>query len=224
MRKAIILSLIFHIVLGVVTMRIVRIRHVRFVPREVFAVKLVSMEQAVKPPVQEVAPPPEEKPPVPAPKIEEPPKEEELVTPVKKKKATKKEEPKKVQPPQVEKQEIVESSEVDTTTTAEVVTGDMALDVEDFPFAYYLATIKRKIAANWRVPGTTGGSLHCRVYFRIGKSGTIDSPSVETSSGNFLFDQAAQRAVIQASPLPPLPGGFGDDFLGVHFSFAYEEK
>lgn len=224
MRSAIIISLVLHIVLGVVTLRIIRFRQVRFVPRDVYAVKLVSLEQAVKPPVQQVSPPPEETPPAPTPKVVEPPEEEELVTPVKKAKPKKKEEPKKIIPPQVEKPEIVESSEVDTTLAPAVATGDMALDVEDFPFAYYLATIKRKIAANWRVPGTTSGSLHCRVYFRIGRGGTIDSPTVETSSGNFLFDQAAQRAVIQASPLPPLPSGFGEDVLGVHFSFAYEEE
>lgn len=224
MRNAIVISLLLHIVLGVVTMRIIRFRQVRFVPRDVYAVKLVSMEQVVKPPVQQVTPPPEETPPAPPPKVVEPPKEEELVTPVKKKKPKKKEEPKKIQPTPIEPPEIVESTEVDTVMAPAVATGDMALDVEDFPFAYYLATVKRKIAANWRVPGTTSGSIHCRVYFRIGRSGTIDSPTVETSSGNFLFDQAAQRAVIQASPLPPLPGGFGDDFLGVHFSFAYEEE
>ena len=223
MRNAIIISLVFHILLGVATLRIIRFRHVRFVPRDVYAVKLVSLEQAVKPQVQEAAPPPVEKTPLPQPKIE-PPKEEELVTPTKKKKPKKKEEPKRIEPPPVENQEIVESSEVDTVSAPAVVTGDMALDVEDFPFAYYLATIKRKIAANWRVPGTTSGSRHCRVYFRIGRSGTIDSPSIEQTSGNFLFDQAAQRAVIQASPLPPLPGGFGDEYLGVHFSFAYEEE
>ncbi len=224
MRNAILISLVLHIVLGAVTIRIIRFRHVQFVPRDVYAVKLVSLEEAVKPQVQETAPPPEEKPEPPPPKIEEPPKEEELVTPVKAKKPKKKEEPKKIPSTQIRKQKIVESTEVDTTTTPAIVTGDMSLDIEDFPFAYYLATIKRKIAANWRVPGTTSGSIHCRVYFRIGRSGAIDSPTVATSSGNFLFDQAAQRAVIQAGPLPPLPGGFGDDYLGVHFSFAYEEE
>jgi len=66
--------------------------------------------------------------------------------------------------------------------------------------------------------------VHCRVYFRITRSGSIDSPAVEASSGSFLFDQAALRAVVEANPLPALPGGFGDEYLGVHFSFAYEEE
>jgi len=69
MRNAIIISLVFHILLGVATLRIIRFRHVRFVPRDVYAVKLVSLEQAVKPQVQEAAPPPVEKTPPPQPKI-----------------------------------------------------------------------------------------------------------------------------------------------------------
>jgi len=66
--------------------------------------------------------------------------------------------------------------------------------------------------------------VFCRVYFRITRSGGIDAPAVETSSGNFLFDQAALRAVVQANPLPPLPAGFVDQYLGVHFSFSFEEE
>jgi TonB family protein len=62
------------------------------------------------------------------------------------------------------------------------------------------------------------------VYFRVGRDGSIHSPAVETSSGSFLFDQAALRSVVQAGPLPPLPSGFTDDYLGVHFSFAYEQE
>jgi len=135
----------------------------------------------------------------------------------------KKPEPKKIVPT-TEIKKVSDATDIDTTSAPAVTTGDLALDVEDFPFAYYLATIKRKIAANWRVPGTSSGSIHCRVYFRIARSGSIDTPVIETSSGNFLFDQAALRAVVQAHPLPPLPGGFSDDNLGVHFSFAYEEE
>ncbi len=158
----------------------------------------------------------------PAKKIEEP-KPQELVTPTKKAKTEKKGKPTKTAP----------SSQIDEPSSepgpeqagsGPVTTGDMALDVDDFPFAYYLTTVKRKIAANWQVPGTSRESINCRVYFRVTRSGSIDSPAVETSSGNFLFDQAALRAVVQASPLPPMPGGFADEYLGVHFSFAYEEE
>lgn len=225
MRNALIISLVFHIALGVITMRVIRFRHVRFVPREVYAVRLVSLEETTKPKPKETPPPPEDKPEEVQPQIEEE-KPEELVPPTKPKKP-KKEEPRKKTVPstQIEKREDFEKTEADTTAVPSVTTGDMALDTDEFPFAYYLATIKRKIAANWSVPGTApGGLIFCRVYFRISRSGSVESPGIETSSGNFLFDQSALRAVIQAGPLPPLPGGFSDDYLGVHFSFAYEEE
>lgn len=222
MRNAIIISLAVHVVLGFVAMRLVRISQVRFVPREVYAVRLVSLQEAAKPQKQPMSPPPQEAPKEPPKKVEEP-KKEELVTPTKKPKPERKPPaPKTVPSTQIDQPAAEQSSE--EPDTGPVSTGDMSLDVEDFPFAYYLSTVKRKIAANWQVPATSRQALSSRVYFRIRKSGAIESPAIEASSGNFLFDQAALRAVVQASPLPPLPGGFGDEYLGVHFSFAYEEE
>jgi TonB family protein len=101
----------------------------------------------------------------------------------------------------------------------------MAFDADDFPFAHYISRIRRKIAAHWRVPeGSQGAERFCVVYFRILRDGTVIDVSVEQPSGLFVFDQAAQRAVVQASPMPPLPGEYGDDYLGVHFSFSYREE
>lgn len=221
MRTAFIISLVVHVALGFAALRLVRISQVRFVPREVYAVQIVSLQEAQKPKPQEMKAPPQEAPRE-EPKPVEEPKKEELVPPTKKPKPEKKPPPppKTVPSTQIEPPEQATDQGEDEGAT----TGDMALDVEDFPFAYYLTTVKRKIAANWQVPGTSREAVHCRVYFRITRSGAIASPAVETSSGNFLFDQAALRAVVQANPLPPLPAGFGDEYLGVHFSFAYEEE
>jgi TonB family protein len=227
MRNAFIISLVVHLALGFISVRLVRISQVRFVPREVYAVRLVSLQEAGGRPQREEMKAPEKQPPQePAAKPEK--KEpDELVPPVKESKPQKKGESRKTVPStRIEKPSVpsAEGGMGEGSGPGGVSTGDMALDVADFPFAYYLATVKRKIASNWQVPGTTGGLIHCRVYFRITRSGSIDSPAVETSSGNFLFDQAALRAVVEASPLPALPGGFGDGYLGVHFSFAYEEE
>jgi len=37
------------------------------------------------------------------------------------------------------------------------------------------------------------------------------------------FDQTAMRALLAATPLPPLPAGFTDNYLGVHFGFEYQQ-
>jgi TonB family protein len=226
MRSAFVISLAAHVILGFGALRLVHISQVRFVPREVYAVRLVSLQEEGAQNRGETKAPLKEPAQVPAPKVEEK-KPDELVVPDKK--------PKQQKKPAAEK--TIPSSRVEqpsgASTTAEgsagqgtgaVSTGDVSLDAADFPFAYYVATVRRKIAANWQVPGGSSEAVHCRVYFRIMRSGEIDGAAVETSSGNFLFDQAALRAVVQANPLPPLPGGFPDTYLGVHFSFAYEEE
>ncbi|MBP2680243.1 MAG: tonB [Candidatus Krumholzibacteriota bacterium] len=232
MRNAFIISLAAHLILGFTALRLVRISQVRFVPREVYAVRLVSLQEGGGERPEEMKAPAKETPQPPAPQPEEK-KPDELVAPQKQPKPQKKEAAGKTVP----------STRVDERTgptsqggpgqgagqrtgagTGNVTTGDVSLDAADFPFAYYIATVRRKIASNWQVPGGSSEAVHCRVYFRITRSGAIDGASVETSSGSFLFDQGALRAVIQADPLPPLPGGFPDAYLGVHFSFAYEEE
>jgi protein TonB len=173
--------------------------------------------------------PAKEPPPAPAPKAEEK-KPDELVAPQKQPKPQKKEAAGKTVPStRVDEHRPGPSTGGGSgpstgAGTGAVTTGDVSLDAADFPFAYYIATVRRKIATNWQVPGGSSEAIHCRVYFRVSRSGAIDGASVESSSGNFLFDQAALRAVVQANPLPPLPGGFPDSYLGVHFSFAYEEE
>jgi protein TonB len=218
MRTALLISLAAHLVVGLASLEIVRFRRVKFVPRQVYTVQIIPGE--LEKPQQEQVPPPE-----PKPQEVTPPPEEEMKAPPEKPKK-KKPEPK---PPKKEvpttQLERVDDPDQQTGQDSPPATGDVALDVEDFPFAYYIAAMKRKIAAYWRVPGASGTtSLYCRVYFRVGKGGAIESPNVEESSGSFLFDQAALRAVVQASPLPPLPREFTDDYLGVHFSFAYEKR
>ncbi|MFQ5510503.1 MAG: TonB family protein [Candidatus Krumholzibacteriia bacterium] len=221
MRNALLFSFALHVVVGALSQAVVKFSRVRFVPREVYSVQLVDPSQLAKPAVK---PPPAEKKTEPEPRIKEE-KAEEIVPPQRKKPKPREKPPKEVKKT-VQEKKITETSEVpDDAGDETVATGDMQLSVEDFPFAYYLTTMKRKIAALWNVPATTPGEERfCRVYFQVGRGGAVGAISIETSSGNFLFDQAALRAVTLANPLPPLPEGFPDTYLGVHFSFAYEEE
>ena len=96
------------------------------------------------------------------------------------------------------------------------------LDAEEFPFSYYLALLQSRIQANWEPPygGSRGAvSTKVMVFFRIQRSGRITNIAVEGSSGDYLFDQAAIRAVSLANPLAPLPTDYPRGFLGVHFEF-----
>ncbi|RMF61453.1 MAG: TonB family protein [Calditrichaeota bacterium] len=98
----------------------------------------------------------------------------------------------------------------------------LRLDVAEFPFSYYLALIQSRIQANWEPPFDSSGrtlSKMAIVYFKIQRNGQITGVAVETGSGDYLFDQAALRAVTLANPLPPLPFDFPGKNLGVHFEF-----
>ncbi len=96
----------------------------------------------------------------------------------------------------------------------------------DFRFAFYLAAIRNKIGAHWVPPpgiDATGRRIRATVYFRIHRDGQISVASVETPSGYSFFDQTTMRALLAATPLPPLPAGFTDNYLGVHFGFEYQQ-
>jgi TonB family protein len=101
-------------------------------------------------------------------------------------------------------------------------TGSIAIDASDFPFTYYLRLIQSKIGERWSPPraAATGGE-RVIVLFEIQRDGQVREPTVERSSGNNLYDQAALRAVTEASPLPPLPPEFKASSLRVHFGFEF---
>jgi TonB family protein len=101
--------------------------------------------------------------------------------------------------------------------------GSVSIDGGDFPFASYVNRMRQKIATAWEVPpGTEGLERSAVVYFRIHRDGSVSNVSVERSSTLPLFDRSCQRAVLEAAPMPPLPREYGDEYVGVHFSFLYQ--
>ncbi len=224
MRSSLLVSLGVHLLITLIAVNWVSFREVKFVPRQVYAVDIVTAAEIQKttppqrdtPPVQpEVLPEPE-----PEPEDEMPPPPEKPKPKPKKKKA-----PRKTVPTTELKKTVTKDEPVTEPETSTPETGEMAFDTDDFPYAYYISNIRRKIAARWRVPeGSQGEERFCVVYFRILRDGTVINTSIEQASGLFIFDQAAQRAVVQSSPMPPLPQEYNDAYLGIHFSFSYKEE
>ena len=60
------------------------------------------------------------------------------------------------------------------------------------------------------------------VYFRIQRGGEISDIKVETSSGEPNLDLSGLRAVQESAPFPPLPSGFDEEYLIVHFYFEIQ--
>jgi len=100
-------------------------------------------------------------------------------------------------------------------------TATMQIEGKDFSDDFYLNLIITKVANNWLNPLRGGNIMRAVIFFRVMRNGEVTEAKVEEKSGNDLFDQSALRAVLTASPMPPLPESYTGDFLGVHFQFEH---
>ena len=96
--------------------------------------------------------------------------------------------------------------------------GVAAIEGGDFPYTMYLTNMNRLIGTHWFRPQITG-DLTTKISFTIKRDGIISDAKIEQSSGNGTADRAALRAVLESSPLPPLPFGYNGTYLGVHLIF-----
>ncbi len=97
--------------------------------------------------------------------------------------------------------------------------GALTLNAADFPFAWYLRQVQGKISERWE--GQARDGTQPQVVFEIGRDGKVRGLAVEKTSGNPLYDQAALRAITDATPFPPLPEEFRETFLRIHLGFNY---
>ena len=155
-------------------------------------------------PVPEVEHPKAEKTPVASPKTTAPPSPFGRSTKL----------PGRVAPPPVAAPPQTAENAADIAVGTAGVTG---LEGGDFPYTVYIENMKRLIGTRWFRPQATNATT--TIYFAIDRDGTIRDARSEVASGNGGFDRAALRAVLEASPLPPLPVTYNGAYLGVHLTF-----
>jgi len=97
--------------------------------------------------------------------------------------------------------------------------ADLVTDSDNFPYPWYITQVREALWNAWTGKMPSGGALRCTVKFTIKRDGNIKSVSVEKSSGNRLFDYAAQTSAESAAPFAPLPDDFYEDSLTVHVEF-----
>jgi TonB family protein len=93
----------------------------------------------------------------------------------------------------------------------------------DFQYNYYASQMFTKINQHWQRTPVQGKNVHTIIQFTIQRDGTVTDVEVEHSSGVRLLDRNAMRAVMLASPLPPLPNSFPRDQQRVHLQFFHSE-
>jgi len=96
--------------------------------------------------------------------------------------------------------------------------GPVTVEASDFPFAWYLHAVQRKITEKWAPP--TRGDGRALVVFEISRNGEVKRTALEGSSGDAVYDQAALRAIADATPFPPLPEQYKSSILKIHLGFS----
>lgn len=83
------------------------------------------------------------------------------------------------------------------------------MDIQGQAFPTYLEHLLiSRIKSNWFPPPGTKG-LKATIRFVLKKGGGLEGPpTIESGSGNGLFDDAARMAILRSIPFPPFPPGF----------------
>lgn len=92
-------------------------------------------------------------------------------------------------------------------------------DAANFPYPWYISQVREALWNAWTAKMPSGGNMRCTVRFTVTRSGAVRGIAVEKSSGNRLFDYAAETSVESAAPFPRLPDDFYEEKLTVHVEF-----
>jgi periplasmic protein TonB len=91
-------------------------------------------------------------------------------------------------------------------------------------FGPYVDLMTDRISQHWnRASVNSSPSQKCHVSFTIARNGTVSNVQVAEPSGNYLLDTSAKRAVLDASPLPPLPAQFERNEVTVDLMFQLKQ-
>lgn len=97
----------------------------------------------------------------------------------------------------------------------------LRVDAPEFDCTNYCAVLQHKLEGQWAPPPVSSQEpVHAVVGFTINQDGSVSNVTLDSSSNNFYFDQAAQRAVLLAAPMPPLPRTLSSSTLRVHMTFT----
>lgn len=96
-------------------------------------------------------------------------------------------------------------------------------------YGWYIDAATRRIEGNWDVlsldpVARNSRTLHCAVTFTINRDGSLKNPHITEPSGNLSWDNAALRAVLSSSPLPPLPGDYSGAYVNATYDFPRSRR
>ncbi len=90
------------------------------------------------------------------------------------------------------------------------------------PFILYTQQVKQRVKQSWIVAETKSG-LTALVRFGILATGEVVGVELVERSGDIVFDESAMRAVRKASPLPPPPEAYRNEFTQQKIEIVFGE-
>lgn len=105
------------------------------------------------------------------------------------------------------------------TAPSTVPSTDAARPQQDVDFGPYMAALQKAIKRSW-FPPKGDETKRVVAIFQVKKNGDIGKLRIDKSSGVSRADQAALRAVRNASPFQPLPDGSPPN-VDIQFTFDY---
>ena len=109
----------------------------------------------------------------------------------------------------------------------QVDVGPLAFDTEWYDWGPYAAEMLRRIRYHWDIPeiAQMGVPGVVRIHFFIERDGRVTGLEIQRESGRPPMDFSARDAILNASPLPPLPDDLGGVFHeGVTITFYYNTQ
>jgi TonB family protein len=91
-------------------------------------------------------------------------------------------------------------------------------------FGAYVDLMRDRISQHWNTADVRAlPSQKCAITFTIARNGSVANVQVSQSSGNYLLDTSAKRAVMDANPLPGLPTQFDRNDATVELWFQLRQ-
>jgi outer membrane biosynthesis protein TonB len=104
--------------------------------------------------------------------------------------------------------------------------GALSFDTQWYDWGPYAAEMLRRIRYHWQIPeiarlGVLGVT---RIHFYIAKTGAVSDLEVLMDAEHPPMTFAARDAILDASPLPPLPADLHSEREGVTITFYYNTR
>ena len=96
----------------------------------------------------------------------------------------------------------------------------MTIGAANFNYPHWPSLAFSKINRYFYFSVSIDGKVYCDIRFDVIKSGKVIGSEIVKSSGIPTFDRACLAAIERASPLPPLPRDWLDEYIQITMTFT----